>query len=166
MVISVKTFKFEAWNKANKIIANIYNLVADIIMTLNFPHTSIVKCASIISNSAYTCIILYCKMFYTNMLIYCLDFCICLCVGVWKAACVFGCGSVWEFVNTSKQAPTCGHTQYKRGRTSNRGCPRFPIMPVPGAWEIANSINMFKTGPQMDNNVVFNCQKLLACKTK
>ena len=37
MVISVKTIKFDALNKANKIIANLHNLVADIIMTLNFP---------------------------------------------------------------------------------------------------------------------------------
>ena len=29
-------------------------------------------------------------------------------------------------------------TQYKRGCTSDQGCPRFPVMPGPGAWEIAN----------------------------
>ena len=86
---------------ANKIIANLNDSVADIIMTLNFPLIIlVVKCTSIISNSAYTCIIF-------------LDFSICLCVGVWKAGCVFGCGGVWEFVNTSKQGPKCGHTQYK-----------------------------------------------------
>ena len=37
MVISVKTFEYDAWNKANKIITNLHNLVADIIMTLKFP---------------------------------------------------------------------------------------------------------------------------------
>ena len=62
MVISVKTFEYDAWNKANKIITNLHNLVADIIMTLKFPLIiPVVKCASIISNSAY--IILHCKMF-------------------------------------------------------------------------------------------------------
>ena len=59
--------------------------------------------------------------------------------------------------------------------SSNQGCSRFPIMLEPGAWEIANSIKMFKTGPQMDNNnnnnnnnnnAVFNCQQLQTCKTK
>ena len=37
MVISVKTFEYDAWNKANKIITNLHYLVADIIMTFKFP---------------------------------------------------------------------------------------------------------------------------------
>ena len=107
MVISVKTFKFDAWNKANKIITNLHNLVADIIMTLNFPLIIlVVKCASIISNSAY--IILHCKMFYAfyfsrNMLTSPWLLYLFVCGGVGGWVCVLGvgvCEGMWEFVNT------------------------------------------------------------------
>ena len=155
MVFSVKTFKYDAWNKANKIITSLHNLVADI--TLNFPLIIlVVKCASIISNSAY--IILHCKMFYTfyffrNMLTspWLLYLFVCGGVGGWVCVWVSGCVGVCKYtVPPNKDLDV--DTQYKRGCTSDQGCPRFPVMPGPGAWEIANSIKMFKTGPQMDNN--------------
>ena len=126
----------------------------------------VVKCASIISNSAY--ILLHCKMFYTfyfsrNMLTspWLLYLFVCWGVGgwvyVWVWGCVRVCGGVWGCVGVCKYTVPPNKdldvgTQYKRGCTSDQGCPRFPVMPWPGAWEIANSIKMFKMGPQMNNN--------------
>ena len=40
-------------------------------------------------------------------------------------------------------------TQYKRGCTSDQGCPRFPVVCL---GQVPGRSQMFKTGPQMDDN--------------
>ena len=176
MVISVKTFKYDAWNKVNKIITNLHNFSCRHYYDsqLSFNHTS----SKMHINHFQFCLyyfalqnVLY--IIFPETCWHRLDFSICLCVGVWEAGCVFVCGGVWGCVGVCKYTVPPNKdldvdTQYKRGCTSDQGCPQFPVMPGPGAWVIANSIKMFKTGPQMDNNndFFFNCQKVQTCKTK